>query len=99
MSEWLEHGGQLRRRQGQQAPDRAVQCPGVTAGKVAPRRAVIGHEQGVAHEHRFTKAIGSTGWRVTGHEHHLTRQHAQWDAFSLLEKMVELRAILFETRL
>ena len=36
---------------------------------------------------------------MTGNEHHFTRQHAQGDAFSFLKQMVELRAILFETRL
>ena len=85
--------------QAQQLAGGCVKRAGVAAWEVTTRSAHVWHEEGVAHKHRITKAIGSAGWRVTWHEHHLTRQHAQWDAFSLLEKMVELRAILFETRL
>ena len=58
-----EHPGV--RRQGQQAPDRPEQRPGIAARKVGAGGSDVRHEQGITHEDGTVDEVGHVGGRVS----------------------------------
>jgi hypothetical protein len=76
--------------------DRAVQGPGVAAGEVAARRAVVGHEHGVAGKDSVADDIGQTGRGMAGHMQHRGLQPADLEPVAVVEQMVELAAVAAE---
>src|SRR5207247_1752896 len=57
-------------RQREDSPDGPVQLARIAARKVGARRAIIGHEQGVADEHRVADSVANASRRVAGRRHH-----------------------------
>ena len=91
-------GRAASRGQREQAADRAVELARVAAGEVGARRAVVGHEEGVADEHRVADHVGQVG-RACGRDvHHDRSIVAEPEALAVLEQLVELRAVARELR-
>ncbi|MNE70426.1 hypothetical protein D3C80_1662170 [compost metagenome] len=82
--------------QGQKPLNRAIQRPRVAAGKVAARRAVVRHEQGVAGEDSVADHIGQAGRGVARDVQGGRLQPADGEAVSVVEQLVELAAVAAE---
>lgn len=63
------------------------------AGKIRARRAHIGHEDGIAHEHRFAHMVAYTGGRMARRVDDLHLNAADGEHFAFPEQVVELRAV------
>ena len=82
-----------RVRQRQQLADGAVENAGVATGKVGPRRAVVGHEQRVAHEHRILDLVGDVCRRVARRMKDLDVEISKLEALAVGKEVVELAAV------
>ena len=71
----------------------------VAAGKVAARGTHIGHEEGVADEHRVADAIGHVGGGVAGDMHGAGGEGADVECFAVGKQVAELGAVELELRL
>ena len=85
-------------RQREDLLDRIVEHLGRAAGKVAPRRAEIWHEQRIAHKGGITDHIGQAGGRMTGRVQHIAAHLADHEGIALGKKLVELAAVALELR-
>ena len=81
------------RRERQQLLDRAVEGARVAAGEVGPRRAVVGHEQGVAAEDRVADPVGDAGRGVARRVEHRGVDAADLEGLAVDEEVVELAAV------
>src|SRR4029079_11711037 len=81
-----------------QAVDRLIQPPCVSAGKVSTRGTVVGHEHSVAHECCVPDDIGHISWRVPWNAERNHRNRANFEALTIDQQRVELRAVACETR-
>lgn len=75
-------------RQRQQAAHRPVQLVGVAAGEVGACAAHVGHEEGVAHEHRAVPLVGHVGRRVPRHPQCGGQQCADGEDLAIFEEVV-----------
>ena len=82
--------------QQQDAAGGAIQRARIATGKVGARRAIIGHEQRVAHKGGVADHIGHAGGRVAGRVQRDRVERADREALAVGEQMVELAAVTLE---
>ena len=65
----------------------------VAAREIGTGRAVVGHEQRVADEHRVLDLVGDVGRRMAGRVEHLRLELADVEALAVLEQVIEVAAV------
>ncbi len=89
-----EHSGLVWQRH--QTADRAVEQTRIAAGEIRACGAVIGHEHGVAGEHRIADDIGHVGRRVARDMERNQRDIADRQRVAVDKQAIELRAVAGE---
>ena len=80
-------------RQGQHFMNRTVKRMRIATREVSPRRANIGHEQGVAHENGVLYSVSHIGWGMAGYQHGRSRYITNLKDFPIFKEVVKLPAI------
>ena len=73
-----------------------IELVSVAARKIGARRAVIGHEQGIADKGRVRDLVSDIRRRMTRRVDHFGIQFADLETFAILEQMIEIAAVGLE---